>query len=445
MTAPSPTLFPYEGLSLQQICTQPVKGKIIESFSGALTTLSRILSCEEINLYIATPYETGEVLKLAERASIFDRYRIEPALGCSIDMSIDAECGEYDNMSSMLTRIMTDSLLNCLRFSREEMAKSRTLKDLAVRMGLVADRTPESYKELLQRFHVGELKPSLNERLLQSRKEAEAKGQWSFEPVVNMPQTCSDTSDIPLEDQLVSVLVEDMLEHSLPYIHAVPLFVAVKAYGITCKRVSLLCSIYLENAIYRGKDPSAQSLIPDSEKRYIVGKLKAVLDEIPTLTTLSEQKESTLRGEINRGYYKILSAFISKKDLREFMRLAGERQTVEAEGLPLNYCEGVNHPVSALDNMEEPQGVPQDVCHEYEKAAESETKKGKRKDLLAIFYYAQGFSIKEIAQKLALGPDKSNLLTRIRNGRKLMFERQLTDLTPYLEKNGRHGSGKNAD
>ena len=64
--------------------------------------------------------------------------------------------------------------------------------------------------------------------------------------------------------------------------------------------------------------------------------MKAVLDEIPTLTTLSEQKESTLRGEINRGYYKILSAFISKKDLREFMRLAGERQIVEAEGLPLN-------------------------------------------------------------------------------------------------------------
>ncbi len=56
-----------------------------------------------------------------------------------------------------------------------------------------------------------------------------------------------------------------------PFIHAVPLFVAVKAYGITCKRVSLLCSIYLENAIYRGKDTSAQSLIPDSEKRYIVG------------------------------------------------------------------------------------------------------------------------------------------------------------------------------
>lgn len=336
MTAPSPTLFPYEALSLQQICIQPVNGEAIKTFSGALTILSRIFACEEINLYIARPYETGEVLELAERASIFDLYRIEPALGCSIDMSLDAEGGEYDNMSSMLTRIMTDSLLNCLRFSREEMAKSRTLKDLAVRMGLVADRTPESYKELLQRFHVGELKPSLNERLLQSRKEAEAKGKWSFEPVINMPQICSDTSDVPLEDQLVSVFVEDMLEHSLPYIHAVPLFVAVKAYGITCKRVSLLCSIYLENAIYRGKDPSAQSLIPDSEKRYIVGKLKAVLDEIPTLTTLSEQKESTLRGEINRGYYKILSAFISKKDLREFMRLAGERQIVEAEGLPLN-------------------------------------------------------------------------------------------------------------
>lgn len=191
-------------------------------------------------------------------------------------------------------------------------------------------------KELLQRLHVGELKLSLNERLLQSRKEAEAKGKWSFESVINMPQICSDTSGVPLEDQLVSVFVEDMLEHSLPYIHAVPLFVAVKAYGITCKRVSLLCSIYLENAIYRGKEPSAQSLIPDSEKRYILGKLKAVLDEIPTLTTLSEQKESTLRGEINRGYYKILSAFISKKDLREFMRLAGEWQIVEAEGLPLN-------------------------------------------------------------------------------------------------------------
>lgn len=205
-------------------------------------------------------------------------------------------------------------------------------------------------KELLQRLHVGELKPSLNERLLQSRKEAEAKGKWSFESVINMPQICSDTSGVPLEDQLVSVFVEDMLEHSLPYIHAVPLFVAVKAYGITCKRVSLLCSIYLENAIYRGKDPSAQSLIPDSEKRYIVGKLKAVLDEIPTLTTLSEQKESTLRGEINRGYYKILSAFISKKDLREFMRLAGERQIIEVEGLPFNYCGGINHPASTEDS-----------------------------------------------------------------------------------------------
>lgn len=291
-------------------------------------------------------------------------------------------------------------------------------------------------KELLQRLHVGELKPSLNERLLQSRKEAEAKGKWSFESVINMPQICSDTSDVPLEDQLVSIFVEDMLEHSLPYIHSVPLFVAVKAYGITFKRVSLLCSIYLENAIYRGKEPSAQSLIPDSEKRYILGKLKAVLDEIPTLTTLSEQKESTLRGEINRGYYKILSAFISKKDLREFMRLAGERQIVEAEGLPFNYCEGINLPAHDVDK-DEPQGIPAAICQEY-KDAIAKAKKGK-KNLYMALLYAQGKSTEEIAEEVKLKHDPSNIRNRRLTGMRLAKEQNLTDLTPYLEQIGRKG------
>lgn len=200
----------------------------------------------------------------------------------------------------------------------------------------MSDQKKESFRELLQRYHVGEQPQTREEG--QPLPHRGLAPTTRFEPgEVCLPRISQTTDDLShLDDCLVSILVEDILEHSLPYIHAVPLFVAVKAYGITCKRVSLLCSIYLENAIYRGKDPSAQSLIPDSEKRYIVGKLKAVLDEIPTLTTLSEQKESTLRGEINRGYYKILSAFISKKDLREFMRLAGERQIVEAEGLPLN-------------------------------------------------------------------------------------------------------------
>ena len=214
----------------------------------------------------------------------------------------------------------------------------------------MSDQKKESFRELLQRYHVGEQPQTREEG--QPLPHRGLAPTTRFEPgEVCLPQISQTTDDLShLDDCLVSILVEDILEHSLPYIHAVPLFVAVKAYGITCKRVSLLCSIYLENAIYRGKDPSAQSLIPDSEKRYIVGKLKAVLDEIPTLTTLSEQKESTLRGEINRGYYKILSAFISKKDLREFMRLAGERQIIEVEGLPFNYCGGINHPASTEDS-----------------------------------------------------------------------------------------------
>ena len=193
----------------------------------------------------------------------------------------------------------------------------------------------ESFRELSQRYHVGE------------QPQTRGGGQpltprglapiTRFEPGdVCLPPSSQTTEDLSnLDDCLVSILVEDILEHSLPYIHAVPLFVAVNAYGITFKRVSLLCSLYLEKAIYRGKDLSAQSLIPDSEKRYIVGKIKDVLEKIPTLTTLSEQKESTLRGEINRGYYKILSAFISKKDLHDFMSLAGEKQIIDAEGLPM--------------------------------------------------------------------------------------------------------------
>lgn len=280
-------------------------------------------------------------------------------------------------------------------------------------------------KELLQRLHVGELKPSLNERLLQSRKEAEAKGKWSFESVINMPQIYSDTSDVPLEDQLVSVLVEDMLEHSLPYIHAVPLFAAVKAYGITFKRVSLLCSIYLENAIYRGKEPSAQSLIPDSEKRYIVGKLKAVLDEIPTLTTLSEQKESTLRGEINRGYYKILSAFISKKDLRDFMALAGERQIVEAEGLPFNYCEGINLPAPTEDNdsggksttkRKSTLGVLQEILTEQTTAIDIQA-------ILVLIKILQGKSRKEILGDPEItAKSKDTYYNRIKRGIEILAQ-----------------------
>lgn len=224
----------------------------------------------------------------------------------------------------------------------------------------MSDQKKESFRELLQRYHVGEQPQTREEG--QPLPHRGLAPTTRFEPgEVCLPQISQTTDDLShLDDCLVSILVEDILEHSLPYIHAVPLFVAVKAYGITCKRVSLLCSIYLENAIYRGKDPSAQSLIPDSEKRYIVGKLKAVLDEIPTLTTLSEQKESTLRGEINRGYYKILSAFISKKDLRDFMSLAGEKQIMDAEGLPIGQGlasadRTIQQPPTAFAVMEEVQ------------------------------------------------------------------------------------------
>lgn len=140
MTAPSPTLFPYEALSLQQICIQPVNGEAIKTFSGALTILSRIFACEEINLYIVMPYETGEMLKLVERANICDSGYIEPVLGYSISMGLDAESGKYDTLDSMSARIMEDELLNRLRFSRDEIAKSNALKDLARRMGLAGER-----------------------------------------------------------------------------------------------------------------------------------------------------------------------------------------------------------------------------------------------------------------------------------------------------------------
>lgn len=137
MPSPSPILFPREALSLHQICTQPAEGKAIETFSGALTILSRILACEEINLYIATPYETGEMLKLIDRADILGRYHIEPVLGYSISMCLDAESGKYDTLDSMSARIMEDELLNSLRFPKNEIAIN--LKDLAERMDLASN------------------------------------------------------------------------------------------------------------------------------------------------------------------------------------------------------------------------------------------------------------------------------------------------------------------
>lgn len=137
MPSPSPILFPREALSLHQICTQPAEGKAIETFSGALTILSRILACEEINLYIATPYETGEMLKLIDRADILGRYHIEPVLGYSISMCLDAESGNYDTLDSMSARIMEDELLNSLRFPKNEIAIN--LKDLAERMDLTSN------------------------------------------------------------------------------------------------------------------------------------------------------------------------------------------------------------------------------------------------------------------------------------------------------------------
>lgn len=443
MTAPSPTLFPYEALSLQQFCIQPVNGKTIETFSGALTILSRILTCEEIHLYIATPYETGEVLKLRERADILACYHIEPVSGCSISMSIDSESGEYDDMPSMLARIMTDELLSRLRFSRDEIARSSALKDLAKRMGLVADCAPESYGELLQRFHVGEPKPQqapLNDRLLQSRKEADAKGQWSFEPgIINLPKMESCSADTSLDNQLVSVIVEDILEHSAPYVSAVPLFVVVAAYNITFKRVSLLCSLYAEKNMYRTKELSESDAIPHSEKCFIINKIREATLEASKLTVQSPPKEETLLGEITRGYYKILSSFISKGDLFEFMSTAGERQFVEAEGLPFNYSEGTNRSVSGVG--EEPQGVPTTICQEYENAAVGENVT-QGKYLRAALYSAQGQPYKNIAEDLVLG--LKNIRRTIRKGLELAEARHLTDLTPYLEKIGRHGLDKNS-
>lgn len=447
MTAPSPTLFPYEALSLQQFCIQPVNGKTIETFSGALTILSRILTCEEIHLYIATPYETGEVLKLRERADILACYHIEPVSGCSISMSIDSESGEYDDMLSMLARIMTDELLSRLRFSRDEIARSSALKDLAKRMGLVADCAPESYGELLQRFHVGEPKPQqapLNDRLLQSRKEADAKGQWSFEPgIINLPKMESCSADISLDNQLVSVIVEGLLEHSAPYVSAVPLFVVVAAYNITFKRVSLLCSLYAEKNMYRAKELSESYAIPHSEKCFIINKIREATLDAFELTVQSPPKEETLLGEITRGYYKILSSFISKSDLFEFMSTAGERQTTEAEGLPFNYCEGINLPAPTEDNGDDSQGIPKEICNEYEQAAESEKLKGKSQDLLAALHYAQGLSIIDVATLRGIEPIRANVQRSIRNGLALAEARHLTDLTPYLESIGRQGSSKN--
>lgn len=209
--------------------------------------------------------------------------------------------------------------------------------------GDMADQKKESYRELLQRYHVGEQPQAQGCGQLPPRASATTMrfgpGKVDISSVI---QPAEDLSN--LDNCLVSFLIEDMLDHSLPYIHAVPLFVAARAYGITFKRVSLLCSLYLENPIYRKKDLSEKNLIPDSEKKHIIGKVNAVLDEIFTLTptTSSEHKENTLRGEIDRAYYKILSAFISKKDLRDFMSLAGERQLVNAEGLPLNMERGEN-------------------------------------------------------------------------------------------------------
>lgn len=137
MSSPSTILFPHEALSLHQICTQPAKGKAIETFSGALTILSRIWACEEIHLYIATPYETGEVLKLIDRSDILDSHHIEPVLGYSISMCFDAESGKYDTLDSMSARIMKDDLLSSLCFPKSEIAIN--LRDLAERMDLTSN------------------------------------------------------------------------------------------------------------------------------------------------------------------------------------------------------------------------------------------------------------------------------------------------------------------
>ena len=70
------------------------------------------MGCDEIHLYITRRYETGEVLELQDRAGIEKICFIEPVLGCSISMSLDAESGEYDTPVAMLDRIRDDEFLD---------------------------------------------------------------------------------------------------------------------------------------------------------------------------------------------------------------------------------------------------------------------------------------------------------------------------------------------
>ncbi len=125
-------LSPHEAISLEQICIDPADGPKIETFSGALNILRRIMGCDEIHLYITRHYETGEVLELQDRAGIEKICFIAPVLGCSISMSLDAESGEYDTPVAMLDRIRDDEFLDTVRFSRQEIAIA--FKDLAPRV-----------------------------------------------------------------------------------------------------------------------------------------------------------------------------------------------------------------------------------------------------------------------------------------------------------------------
>lgn len=129
-------LSPHEAISLEEICIDPADGPKIETFSGALNILRRIMSCDEIRLYITRRYETGEVMELLDRAAIEKICFIEPILGCSISMSLDAESGEYDTPVAMLNRIRDDKFLNTVRFSRQEIASA--FKDLAHRVAAPA-------------------------------------------------------------------------------------------------------------------------------------------------------------------------------------------------------------------------------------------------------------------------------------------------------------------
>ena len=107
------------------------------------------------------------------------------------------------------------------------------------------------------------------------------------------------------------------------------------------------------------------------------------------------------------------------------MRLAGERQIVEAEGLPFNYCEGINLPAPTEDNdsggksttkRKSTRGVLQEILTEQTTATDIQA-------ILVLIKILQGKSRKEILGDPEItAKSKDTYYNRIKRGIEILAQ-----------------------